>query len=92
MSIPSDVRAAVLRRAEGGCEDCRVDYPLELHHLRYFTDLGEPIDGIEEEDDLAALCRECHHDRHIDPNGVFWRDPEEMEDAWFGFHWEMEKP
>jgi hypothetical protein len=71
------------------CEDCQQPLPLELHHLRYFTehggkhDLGgEPIHGIETPDDLAALCRECHLARHVDAAGVFWRDPQERETHW----------
>ena len=108
MSIPSDVRAAVMRRAathvicechdEGHavCEDCwRCDVPLELHHLRYWIigDDGfeEDIDGKETEADLDVLCRDCHHARHLDLNGEFWRDPEEMETHWWTFYNEMSK-
>jgi 5-methylcytosine-specific restriction endonuclease McrA len=84
-------------RAKRCCENCGGRLPLELHHLRYYYQpdprypFTEPIDGHETPDDLAALCRDCHHGRHIDPNGDFWRDPEDMADAWFGFRWEMDK-
>lgn len=78
-------------RKRGCCEDCGARVPLELHHLRYVTDDGESIYGRETDDDLAALCRHCHHNRHIDPAGVFYRDPEEMAEDWFGYHWEMSK-
>jgi 5-methylcytosine-specific restriction endonuclease McrA len=90
VTVPAAVRAAVNRRADGRCEDCGERVPLELHHLRYLKvvvpgDGPWDIDGYEEPDDLAALCRDCHHRRHVDPNGEFWRDPEEMEVAWAGF-------
>ena len=28
---------------------------------------------LEQPSDLAALCRDCHHARHLDRNGRFWR-------------------
>ena len=94
--IPPDVRAAVNRRANGACEDCGCGEPLELHHLRYWTNdergWSVPIDGLETIHDLDALCRECHHGRHLDRNGEFWKDPEEMADHWWGFDNEMSKP
>ena len=75
-----------------------------MHHLRYQVGLhryshpkmaldhaGDPIFGQETPDDLAALCRDRHHNRHLDPDGEFWVDPEAMEDAWFGCHWAMDK-
>lgn len=33
--IPNEVRAAVLARAKGCCEDCGGALPLELHHTTY---------------------------------------------------------
>ena len=83
--IPSTVRQVVLSRAGGRCEDCGKKVRLELHHLRYETviyDEIEDICGHETPEDLRALCRECHLSNHIDPAGIFWRDPEEMECHW----------
>ena len=90
MSIDSGVRRFVLARASRCCGDCGERVRLEIHHLRYQPEdpTGTVADGWETPDDLAALCRDCHHNRHIDPNGDFWRDPEEMADAWFGYFWE----
>ncbi len=80
--------------AQRCCQDCgRTDVALERHHLRYFTQAGyrgpddpggESIYGLETDEDLALLCRDCHHQRHRDPDGVFWRDPQDMADAWLG--------
>jgi hypothetical protein len=68
----------VLERAHGRCEDCGDGGSLELHHLRYHTELshdykygGELIFGKETPNDLAALCRDCHLQRHLDPNGDY---------------------
>jgi 5-methylcytosine-specific restriction endonuclease McrA len=85
--IPKEVRAAVLKRANGHCEGCWQVLPLELHHTTY-GDLdprtGERIDifGREEPDDLRARCRECHRDKHVDPYGDFHADPEDCEAEW----------
>jgi len=101
--IPPEVRRAVLARARKqfeGCEDCGLPAPLELHHLTYIAegymvcgdiDGGGPIFGQETEDDLAALCRECHHRRHIGLDDVFWPDIDAMNDTFFGFYWAMDK-
>jgi 5-methylcytosine-specific restriction endonuclease McrA len=83
--IPEATRKSVLERAKGRCEDCGVLCDLELHHLHYDT-VGQETPG-----DLAALCRECHEERHIDYNGDFWDDPKEMADYWWYFHEEMSK-
>ena len=72
--IPHETRLAVLERAKGVCEDCSTDHSLELHHLHYRT-VGE-----EEPDDLLALCRDCHHQRHRLVCGDFCADPEEVAD------------
>jgi 5-methylcytosine-specific restriction endonuclease McrA len=85
--IPPEVRAAVLDRAHGGCENCGSRVPLELHHLDYnlpgpydeWCPEGPPIFGYETPDDLLALCRECHRDKHIGPFGNFYADPNEAE-------------
>ncbi len=58
---------------------------LEIHHLHY-QNVGEEAPA-----DLAALCHECHKARHIDMNGSWWSDPEEMEDHWQGYWSEREK-
>jgi len=81
--IPAETRLAVLQRAQGFCEDCWGAYPLELHHLSY-----ESV-GCETPDDLDALCRECHKKRHIDLNGDWWNDPEEMAGSWYCYEKEM---
>lgn len=65
-------------RCEDGCGETRV----ELHHVRYHRDDGSTIFGRETVDDLAALCRDCHHARHIAPDGQFWSDPSEMHAYW----------
>jgi 5-methylcytosine-specific restriction endonuclease McrA len=82
--IPARVREAVLKRAAHACEDCGEAWPLELHHLTYARagSEEESIFGHETPEALAALCRECHFARHIDPHGDFWRDPEEMAAYW----------
>jgi 5-methylcytosine-specific restriction endonuclease McrA len=91
--IPAAVRAAVLQRANHCCEECGA-CPVELHHLTYDywpggvvrPDKGPlPIFGLETPDDLIALCRDCHEDKHIGPDGQFYVDPEECEDEWAYF-------
>ena len=84
--IPSVVRRTVLKRANGQCEDCGEHLPLELHHLTYWIGeppphkYAQPIFGHETEDDLLALCRGCHLDRHVaGPFGEFFADPEDVE-------------
>lgn len=95
--IPAEVRKAVLARVRadpgtqfGVCECCWVKDHLELHHRTYSRIvMGEEdyIFGHETEEDLRALCRECHHAQHIDPFGGFWMDPEEMAN-YFAPHFE----
>ena len=82
--IPPTVRWLVRLRCGGRCEDCTERLPLEPHHLRYRIPgpLGGPIFGRETVDDLAALCRDCHHARHIAPDGTFWPDPQAMARHW----------
>ena len=69
-----------------------------MHHLRYWSrpDGRSPstrsIFGHETPDDLAALCRECHQRRHIDPAGEYWRDPEEMQQHWASFYAQLDQP
>jgi 5-methylcytosine-specific restriction endonuclease McrA len=81
--IPDDVREAVLKRANGNCENCgRDNTPLEMHHLRYVIRHShkweEEVFGKETPDDLQALCRNCHLGKHT-VQGVFFADPEEAE-------------
>jgi len=79
---------AVFKRSRNTCEDCWAGPPevmLTFHHLHY-DNMGE-----ERPEDIDHLCWECHKERHIDPNGEYWRDPQEMEDCWFGYHWAMAK-
>lgn len=89
--IPAYVRMKVLFRAKGHCEDCgKKNSYLELHHLTYDRpvqckrDIGEPIFGYETENELEALCRTCHYQRHILPNGVFEADIDEV-NSWRGW-------
>lgn len=109
--IPRATALVVRNRADNCCEDCgESDHPcapLELHHLRYFTQAGyrgggdpggEPIHRLETVEDLDLLCRHCHNSRHYDyngtperPKGQYWRDPEEMADAWFGYRHAIDK-
>lgn len=90
----------VLTRNQGRCEDCECSgLNLEMHHLRYRIDdfrcgkrnFGGLIFGHETENDLDALCRDCHLQRHLDINNDFWVDPEERDDHWFGYFWALEK-
>jgi 5-methylcytosine-specific restriction endonuclease McrA len=83
--IPQKTRLAVLQRAQGRCEECEAPLPLELHHLHYDSV------GCETPLDLSALCRDCHKHRHIDINGDWWNDPEEMFHHWFTYEEEMAK-
>jgi hypothetical protein len=65
-----------------------------LHHLTYYTAVNgevEDVRGLETPADLAALCRECHKRRHIDANGDWWNDPEEMADHWRYYNREMDR-
>ena len=85
--IPRSTVKSVYARAGGAvCEDCEGErLSLELHHLRYevyddYHFYGDSIHGREQPDDLALLCRNCHHQRHIGPlSGDFHVDPVEVE-------------
>jgi len=74
--IPLATITAVKKRAAGVCESCGERKPLELHHLHYETE------GREQPEDLAAYCRTCHRDAHVDDAGEFWVDPAERENFW----------
>lgn len=57
-----------------------------MHHLEYETMISGDlvaINGYETPGDLDLLCRECHHQRHIDPNGEYWAIPNEMTAHWW---------
>jgi hypothetical protein len=83
-SNSGDVRKAVRERSKGRCEE-RGDkgHPLELHRVTCWlrdSDGGRTthlIFGDENEDDLLALCRDCHQLRHLGPKGEFYIDPED---------------
>lgn len=83
--VPAAVSLVCQRRAAGRCEDCGERKSLALHHLRYRTDDGLPIFGLETEQDLLALCGSCHRARHVDLNGEWWTDPQEREAYWQSF-------
>ena len=55
----------------GGCEICRADVFLELHHLHYRSF------GYEVPSDVMRLCRRCHAERHRIcgyPQDAGWKD------------------
>lgn len=54
--IPAAVRKAVLRRADGRCERCGREGPLELHHRRYRSRGGKHLVV-----NLVALCGWGNH-------------------------------
>jgi 5-methylcytosine-specific restriction endonuclease McrA len=91
--IPSPVRWAVQWRCRGFCEDCGARRRLELHHVTYRRhDRGyrpdkddDRIFGYETPEDLVALCRECHHARHV-YMGYFWADIDELSDTMAVLH------
>lgn len=51
-------RARILKRADGLCEDCGKNAATQVHHLNY--------DHLwaERDEDLVAVCHECHRLRH----------------------------
>ena len=82
--IPDTVKRAVRERAGNCCEECGDEGKLEFHHLAYLNtnsnyhrDWFGLIFGAETHEDLALLCRECHHQQHRDLNGYFWADPDD---------------
>ena len=48
------LRAHVIEQQDGLCEDCGEMAELELHHLHYGSL------GAETQNDVVALCRDCH--------------------------------
>ena len=96
--IPADTERAVRERARNCCEDCGCAGPLEMHHLRYrrYVELRHVPDrvsllGREEPEDLDLLCRACHRNRHLDLNGEWWNDPEEMAEHWGPYYDALER-
>jgi 5-methylcytosine-specific restriction endonuclease McrA len=51
-------RAAAIARSCGFCEDCGIRTNLDVHHITYARK------GAERPEDLRALCRNCHKERH----------------------------
>ena len=51
-------RQVALDRAGGFCEDCGARGSFEVHHLTYKRK------GNERPEDLVAVCRRCHQERH----------------------------
>ncbi len=49
------IKAPILVRANGRCEDCGNHSKLDVHHKNYAR-----IGGDEKQEDLIALCHECH--------------------------------
>jgi 5-methylcytosine-specific restriction endonuclease McrA len=52
------MRQKILVRSRGFCEDCGARTSLDVHHKTYKRR------GRERPEDLVALCRNCHHERH----------------------------
>ena len=61
--IPFNTRVAVLLRARDRCECCFRLSKLELHHIHHHSH------GTEQAEDLLALCRQCHDERHRSRGG-----------------------
>jgi hypothetical protein len=52
------MRGFVMKRCGGVCEECKIAYADEVHHLTY-----DRI-GAEHPEDLVGLCRACHARTH----------------------------
>ena len=89
------LRRRVFNAQENCCADCGQEGFLTLHHLTYQSrQYGSPgrsssLYTWETEDDVTGLCWSCHHQRHLDLNGDFWADPEEMESHWYYYYKEL---
>lgn len=55
-----DIRARVLRRANGVCEGCGLRLPVQVHHVDY-AHMGDEFLW-----ELRAVCIECHERVHAD--------------------------
>lgn len=74
-SVPDDLATAVRARDGGACVRCGSGEDIEMHHV---------IPGESTLDNLATLCRDCHHDAHggdfytstlvYDSHEKFWQD------------------
>jgi 5-methylcytosine-specific restriction endonuclease McrA len=69
-TIPRVTQKMVRRRSKGHCEDCEQRKPLEFHHKHYRSV------GRELPEDIAHLCRDCHHYRHW-KTGQFVLEPDD---------------
>ena len=83
--VPIETAYAVYKRCGMVCEDCGERRSLELHHLTYDGPREELIFGYEKPHDLAALCRDCHFDRHM-WHGTFYGDIDELEGKRAHYH------
>lgn len=54
---------ALNRRCAFTCEMCQTWPATELHHIAY-----KPVDPAKALDNLFALCRDCHTEKHGDEN------------------------
>ena len=79
------LRRRVFKAQNHRCADCGEKLPLELHHLsyqfggqHYRPDKSGTPWGMETLGDVVGLCRECHKQRHIGPDGEFYADPDEL--------------
>lgn len=63
-NISPSMRSKIMLRAGGACELCHSsDYPLTVGHLLSVvsgTELGVPIDTINGEENLSAMCESCN--------------------------------
>ncbi|MDE6479257.1 MAG: HNH endonuclease [Muribaculaceae bacterium] len=66
------LRMATMKRSNGLCEQClkegRVSAATEVHHIRPIESVKDPIVMEQlayDPGNLAALCRQCHHDAHV---------------------------
>lgn len=56
----AEIRAKVIRRAQGHCEVCATGRAEEAHHL-----ISGPLRRVRESvDTVLAVCGDCHHDMH----------------------------
>ena len=83
--VGQSLRHKIMQRCNGCCEECGGNVELTLHHLHYDSV------GFESQDDLAALCWDCHKSKHVDPAGVYWRDPQEMQCHWSYYYEELDR-
>jgi 5-methylcytosine-specific restriction endonuclease McrA len=51
-------RQAVMKRAGGKCEKCKINPATAVHHLSYLRVYNEYLT------DLQAICQQCHEREH----------------------------